>query len=258
VQLASREIWGRQSGPHVLITGGVHGDEFEPMAAVRRLAARLLVSHPRTKVVPAEANAVQRKEIGRGRKSLEKAIRSPTTAPAAAPVSAPALFARRDSTPRKKRPSSGPPNTPMIRTVASTSVPSIPTTNARSVPMTPSRNWGIPSPTTPWCRKMTGYGLPPPRCNPSTPSVPVSLPRPVSQALSTTSSEPRRSSPDTSSAVSTAAAGSRLAPASTSPDNSIGLRTNVRYSAPSGSRGSRRVTVFSGGGSKKPWVARCR
>lgn len=27
-----------QEGPHLLITGGVHGDEFEPMAAIRRLA----------------------------------------------------------------------------------------------------------------------------------------------------------------------------------------------------------------------------
>jgi predicted deacylase len=29
-------IIGLEPGPHVLITGGVHGDEFEPMAAVRR------------------------------------------------------------------------------------------------------------------------------------------------------------------------------------------------------------------------------
>lgn len=28
-----------QEGPHLLITGGVHGDEFEPMAAIRQLAA---------------------------------------------------------------------------------------------------------------------------------------------------------------------------------------------------------------------------
>lgn len=33
-------------GPRVLITGGVHGDEFEPMAAVRRLIARLRESPP--------------------------------------------------------------------------------------------------------------------------------------------------------------------------------------------------------------------
>jgi predicted deacylase len=32
---------GRGTGPHLLVTGGVHGDEFEPMAAVRRLAGAL-------------------------------------------------------------------------------------------------------------------------------------------------------------------------------------------------------------------------
>jgi predicted deacylase len=41
MQLSLREIRGREAGPHVLITGGVHGDEFEPMAAVRRLIDRL-------------------------------------------------------------------------------------------------------------------------------------------------------------------------------------------------------------------------
>jgi len=28
---------GKQAGPHLLITGGVHGDEFEPIAAIRQL-----------------------------------------------------------------------------------------------------------------------------------------------------------------------------------------------------------------------------
>ncbi|MFO1022559.1 MAG: M14 family metallopeptidase [Planctomycetales bacterium] len=32
---------GSPSGPHLLITGGVHGDEFEPMQAIRSLAAFL-------------------------------------------------------------------------------------------------------------------------------------------------------------------------------------------------------------------------
>ncbi|HUG20170.1 MAG TPA: M14 family metallopeptidase [Planctomycetaceae bacterium] len=32
-----REFSGQTDGPHLLITGGVHGDEFEPMAAIRRL-----------------------------------------------------------------------------------------------------------------------------------------------------------------------------------------------------------------------------
>jgi predicted deacylase len=37
VELDRRVIEGSNSGPHLLITGGVHGDEFEPMAAIRRL-----------------------------------------------------------------------------------------------------------------------------------------------------------------------------------------------------------------------------
>jgi predicted deacylase len=35
--LQRRVIEGHTAGPHVLIFGGVHGDEFEPMAAIRRL-----------------------------------------------------------------------------------------------------------------------------------------------------------------------------------------------------------------------------
>jgi predicted deacylase len=38
VELTVFEVQGA-AGPHLLITGGVHGDEFEPMAAVRRLIA---------------------------------------------------------------------------------------------------------------------------------------------------------------------------------------------------------------------------
>lgn len=37
IELHRREIVGRRTGPHLLITGGVHGDEYEPMAAIRRL-----------------------------------------------------------------------------------------------------------------------------------------------------------------------------------------------------------------------------
>jgi len=37
VQLKRKTITGAGDGPHLLITGGVHGNEFEPMAAVRRL-----------------------------------------------------------------------------------------------------------------------------------------------------------------------------------------------------------------------------
>jgi predicted deacylase len=41
VELATLHLGGRHDGPHVLLTGGVHGDEFEPMAALRRLAVVL-------------------------------------------------------------------------------------------------------------------------------------------------------------------------------------------------------------------------
>lgn len=41
MSLRKREIIGRASWPHVLITGGVHGDEFEPMAAIRQLVREL-------------------------------------------------------------------------------------------------------------------------------------------------------------------------------------------------------------------------
>lgn len=41
VQIESVEFSGPESGPHVLITGGVHGDEFEPPLAIRRLISRM-------------------------------------------------------------------------------------------------------------------------------------------------------------------------------------------------------------------------
>jgi len=41
VPFAIEEIVGKESGPHVLITAGVHGDEFEGMAAVRQLIGLL-------------------------------------------------------------------------------------------------------------------------------------------------------------------------------------------------------------------------
>ena len=37
IELNSRKFCGESPGPHLLITGGVHGDEFEPIAAIRRL-----------------------------------------------------------------------------------------------------------------------------------------------------------------------------------------------------------------------------
>jgi predicted deacylase len=41
IVIERRTIAGDQDGPHLLITGGVHGDEYEPMVAIRRLIRRL-------------------------------------------------------------------------------------------------------------------------------------------------------------------------------------------------------------------------
>src|SRR5438067_896696 len=41
MELRSRIIVGCKPGPSLLITGGVHGDEYEPMAAVRELIQSL-------------------------------------------------------------------------------------------------------------------------------------------------------------------------------------------------------------------------
>jgi len=38
IEIRHSTIVGPHEGPHLLITGGVHGDEFEPVAAIRRLA----------------------------------------------------------------------------------------------------------------------------------------------------------------------------------------------------------------------------
>lgn len=37
MELKTKIVEGTTDGPHFLITGGVHGDEFEPMSAIRRL-----------------------------------------------------------------------------------------------------------------------------------------------------------------------------------------------------------------------------
>jgi predicted deacylase len=48
--LAHRTLSGPAAGPHLLITAGVHGDEFEPMAAVRQLIRTLDQQRPRGRV----------------------------------------------------------------------------------------------------------------------------------------------------------------------------------------------------------------
>ena len=41
ITLQQQVIEGTQTGPNLLILGGVHGDEFESMAAIRRLLDHL-------------------------------------------------------------------------------------------------------------------------------------------------------------------------------------------------------------------------
>ena len=41
IELQRKTITGAADGPHLLITGGVHGDEFEPMETARRLIHEL-------------------------------------------------------------------------------------------------------------------------------------------------------------------------------------------------------------------------
>ncbi|MFM9963528.1 MAG: succinylglutamate desuccinylase/aspartoacylase family protein [Planctomycetaceae bacterium] len=50
MELKTLDIHGHQPGPTLLITAGVHGDEFEPMAAVRRLMKEIDPQHLRGKV----------------------------------------------------------------------------------------------------------------------------------------------------------------------------------------------------------------
>ena len=47
MELKTIDIHGHQPGPRLLITAGVHGDEFEPMAAVRRFMTEIDPRHLR-------------------------------------------------------------------------------------------------------------------------------------------------------------------------------------------------------------------
>lgn len=54
VEIRRLQLIGREDGPHLLITGGVHGDEFEPMRAIRQLASQINADslHGRLTLVP--------------------------------------------------------------------------------------------------------------------------------------------------------------------------------------------------------------
>ncbi|MGE5193831.1 MAG: succinylglutamate desuccinylase/aspartoacylase family protein [Deltaproteobacteria bacterium] len=79
VQLATHEILGHRGGPHLLITGGVHGDEFEPMAAIRRLITDIDAGELRGRVtlVP----VVNEPAFRRGQRTAEDGLDLARTCP---------------------------------------------------------------------------------------------------------------------------------------------------------------------------------
>ena len=78
-ELKSKTIIGRSDGPHLLITGGVHGDEWEPMAACRRLLAEIDPTHVRGRItiVP----VVNEPAFARGRRTAEDELDLARTCP---------------------------------------------------------------------------------------------------------------------------------------------------------------------------------
>ena len=64
LEIARRTISRNEPGPHLLITGGVHGDEFEPMAAARRLLREIPITQLRGRVTIAPAVNEQAFERG--------------------------------------------------------------------------------------------------------------------------------------------------------------------------------------------------
>src|SRR5947209_7577025 len=78
-RLRSKVLAGRGEGPHLLITGGVHGDEFEPMAAVRRLLREIDPARLRGRItfVP----VVNEPAFERGRRTAEDGLDLARTCP---------------------------------------------------------------------------------------------------------------------------------------------------------------------------------
>ena len=79
MQLTARTIIGRIPGPHLLITGGVHGDEFEPMAAARHLLEQLQPDalRGRVSIIP----VVNEPAFRRGQRTAEDGLDLARTCP---------------------------------------------------------------------------------------------------------------------------------------------------------------------------------
>jgi len=78
-EVSSRTIAGDHDGPHLLVTAGVHGDEYEPMVAVRRLLGEFasLPLAGRVTLVPVVNEAAFR----RGRRTAEDELDLARTCP---------------------------------------------------------------------------------------------------------------------------------------------------------------------------------
>lgn len=79
MELQQHQIVGEAPGPHFLITGGVHGDEFEPMVAARRLIDRIKPSKlkGRVTIVP----VVNEPAFRRGQRAAEDGFDLARTCP---------------------------------------------------------------------------------------------------------------------------------------------------------------------------------
>lgn len=79
MELQRHAIVGEQPGPHLLITGGVHGDEFEPMAAIRWLMREIRPEEMRGRVtlVP----VVNEPAFKRGQRTAEDGLDLARTCP---------------------------------------------------------------------------------------------------------------------------------------------------------------------------------
>jgi predicted deacylase len=79
MEIPRRTIVGPHEGPHLLITGGVHGDEFEPVAAIRSLGNLLERENLRGKVTLAPV--VNEPAFFAGRRTAEDGLDLARTCP---------------------------------------------------------------------------------------------------------------------------------------------------------------------------------
>ncbi len=79
MELAAWTRGDRRQGPHVLLTGGVHGDEFEPMVALRQLIDELSTVELRGQVtiIP----VVNEPAFGRGQRTADDGLDLARTCP---------------------------------------------------------------------------------------------------------------------------------------------------------------------------------